>query len=178
MTLNDALNLTKDKRVFGLAEKGMSGRLALRFKTSDALSNFAKEYKFEDTSHLARWKVTGYPLTGGHVNVLYMDSKEAVFHSSNRGSDLPMYYMDAGQGQQVKFTALNAVARGMQCQEREASTSTSGLFPVPREPREMRQRAFLQRLNASADPKIGQVRQHDGAHTGETPPPKERKEGQ
>ena len=112
MTLNDALNLTKDKRVFGLAEKGMSGRLALRFKTSDALSNFAKEYKFEDTSHLARWKVTGYPLTGGHVNVLYMDSKEAVFHSSNRGSDLPMYYMDAGQGQQVKFIRHSMRWRG------------------------------------------------------------------
>ena len=36
--------------------------------------------------------------------------------------------MDAGQGQQVKFKALNALARGMQRQEREASTSGSDMF--------------------------------------------------
>ena len=193
MSLTDALNMTKDKRVFGLAEKGMSGRLALRFKTNDALANFAKEYKYDDTSRLARWKVSGYPLNGGlhgltlllgsrnwkDVSVVYMDSREAVFHSSNRGNDLPLYYMEAGQGQQVKFKALNAVARGMQRQEREAGTSSgNSMFPARRAPREERQKAFLQSLNEkSPNPKAGQVRQRAGDHTGGTPPPKERKEG-
>ena len=193
MSLTDAINMTKDKRVIGLAEKGMSGRLALRFKTNDALANFAKEYKYVDTSHLARWKVSGYPLNGGlhglslllgsrkwkDVSVVYMDSKEAVFHSSNRGNDLPLYYMEAGQGQQVKFKALNAVARGMQRQDREAGTSSgTSIFPERRAPREERQKVFLQRLNdKSPNPKASQVRQRSGDHTGETPPPKERKEG-
>ncbi|CAE7806403.1 CHLP [Symbiodinium sp. CCMP2592] len=57
---------------------------------------------------------------------------------------------NAGQGQQVKFKALNAE----------------------------RQKAFLQRLNDKGpNPKASQVRPREGAHTGETPPPKERKEG-
>ena len=56
-----------------------------------------------------------------NVNVSYLDFKEAAFHSSSRGCDLPLYYMDAGQGQQVKLKALNAVARGMQRASRERS---------------------------------------------------------
>ena len=75
MTLEDAFNLTKDERLFGLAEKGISGRLALRFKANEALPNVAKEYKCEDTSHLARRKVTGYPLTEGpHGLSLFLES--------------------------------------------------------------------------------------------------------
>ena len=183
-----ALKLAKNKRVFGLAEKGGSGRLALRFKDNQSLASFATEHKLDDTSKLARWKLSGFPIQGGlqgltrllearqwkDVVVLYMDDFQAVFHSSNRGDDLPMFYRKDDQGHQLRFKALNAVARGLQQSVRSGGQGDGPRrFPAPGDARSARQRAFLQGL-ASSDVRMSTPRRHTTqGHTGLTPPQKE-----
>ena len=135
VVLGDALNLAKDRRVFGLAEKGSTGLLALRFRDNDSLSKFAIERKMDATSSHARWKLTGFPIQGGlhaldtllsqkgwrDVHALFLDEKRAVFLSTNRGEDLstnrgedlPLLWRAGAQAHQLRFNAVNAVARAL-----------------------------------------------------------------
>ena len=63
--LADALLSAQDPTVFGLAEKGKKGRLALRFKTVEDMEKFAKANGVSDQVLLPRWKVSGIPVASG-----------------------------------------------------------------------------------------------------------------
>lgn len=96
-------------------------------RTTGALAEYATEKRMDDTSTLARWNITSFPAEAGlpglalllegraweGVTVIYTDEKTAVFHSTNRGNDLPLYLLPVQQTQQIKFKTANAVARGM-----------------------------------------------------------------
>ena len=65
LPLAKALVYASDARVMGVAEKGATGKLALRFRDVTVLSNFAKEKNFQDSSLWARWRITGFQVGAG-----------------------------------------------------------------------------------------------------------------
>ena len=78
--------------IYGVIEKGKTGRLALRFRAAEAMSGFANERGLEDTSALGRWKVTGIPVAAGmHVPTYakYVFTSGIVPHRSLSGRVTP-----------------------------------------------------------------------------------------
>jgi hypothetical protein len=180
--LDKALQLSSDPKVFGLVEKGKSGRLALRFQDGQSLSAFAVKHQMHDTSKVGRWKVSGIPLDAGiHglfellrslewgiLEIAFMDEYHAVFLADRRGQDVPAYFQRNGQPRQIKFKALNAAARGMVKHENMERTTASASTQVP-ESRAARQKKFLQDLESAAKtPQRGDKRNAEDK-TGETP---------
>ncbi|CAE7314212.1 hypothetical protein AK812_SmicGene29856 [Symbiodinium microadriaticum] len=162
LPLEKALVYASDARVMGVAEKGATGKLALRFRDVTVLSNFAKEKNFQDSSLWARWRITGFPVGAGihglhqlllqnhwsDVEVLYLDDRQAVFHAANRGDDKPLFYTASGQKHQLRFKALNSLARGMSKDARVATSSatkaTSVSTPTTRKDRQF---SFLREVD-------------------------------
>ena len=65
-SLEEARRLaTEDAASFGLAEKGKTGLLAVRFKTVDAASSFATRHSLFDSASVGRWKISGVPSSTG-----------------------------------------------------------------------------------------------------------------
>ncbi|CAK9030661.1 unnamed protein product [Durusdinium trenchii] len=65
ISLNDALLVAENAGALGVVEKGNKGRLALRFRSVEDLTTFAKSNKYDFDASLQRWKVTGVPLQAG-----------------------------------------------------------------------------------------------------------------
>ena len=189
LPLEKALVYASDARVMGVAEKGATGKLALRFRDVTVLSNFAKEKNFQDSSLWARWRITGFPVGAGihglhqlllqnhwsDVEVLYLDDRQAVFHAANRGDDKPLFYTASGQKHQLRFKALNSLARGMSKDARVATSSatkaTSVSTPTTRKDRQF---SFLREVDNAMVVELENAgtKRPPYDHTGETPEPK------
>ena len=88
----------RSKTVFGLAEKGQQGILALRFRSHGDLVCFAKANSYEQDLDLQRWKISGVPNAAGIAGlsellisigwevseVVYQDADHAVFTTPAR----------------------------------------------------------------------------------------------
>ena len=141
MSFDESLQLAKHDSARGLVEKGSSGRLAIRFESATACSEFARSQSLPDTSQLGRFKVTGIPIAAGlHglaelltarkwqlEQMVFMDDMHAIFLSKTRGLDDPLFWKAGNQPRQIRFKALNAVARGMA--RDAAAPSHSRVFP-------------------------------------------------
>jgi hypothetical protein len=185
-SLEGAIKMASDARVFGLAEKGSSGKLAFCFRDVAVLSSFAKEKNLEDCSRFARWKVTGFPIASGlhglhqllsstrwdEVDVLFLDERQGVFHSINKGDTAPVFYHMGGQPRQVRFKALNALARGMSQDARVQDRSQSSTAARTPDKRAQRQRAFLSKVSTEMQIETKPSNKRAGEKTGETPGPK------
>lgn len=192
----EALALSKDDAVMGMAEKGSNGLIALRFKDTEAAAKFAHKHNIE-VENLARWKITGVPMASGThglvdllrgqqwivKDVVYMDNRQAVFHSENKGSMIPMYYENQGQPMQIHIKAMNARAKELMKEdaiEKRAKPKAA--------PKRNAQFAFLSRVmpsfpleveeeEAKTPTQVPPKRQADG-HTGETPPQNRARNGE
>ena len=166
--LTDALLSAQDPTVFGLAEKGQKGRLALRFKTVADLEKFAQANGVSGQVLLPRWKVTGVPVTSGIAGlssllqklgwdvdqIIYHDSDHAVFTSTNKGKDAPAHFRTDGQPRSIQFKAVNSLSRALAKAESQASRAT--LFRKSEVA--SAQRAFLARVE-KADTQTSSPRQ-------------------
>ena len=140
-SLDNALVYTKEKDVFGVALKNaaMQPRLALRFMSQDALQKFAAEKKIDDVSHLGRWKLHGVPSFAGPVavyaileqkkwkvhEILYFSSKHCVFLAESKGDDAPMCFAHGIHSKQLRFEAINSIAKKQQAESSQASRASS-----------------------------------------------------
>ena len=152
--LTDALLSAQDPTVFGLAEKGQKGRLALRFKTVADLEKFAQANGVSGQVLLPRWKVTGVPVTSGIAGlsallqklgwdvdqIIYHDSDHAVFTSTNKGKDAPAHFRTDGQPRSIQFKAVNSLSLA----KAESQASRASLFRKSEVA--SAQRAFLARV--------------------------------
>ena len=112
--LADALLSAQDLTVYGLAEKGKKGHLALRFKTAEDMEKFAQANGVPGQVLLP--KVTGVPVTSGIAGlslllrklvwqvdqIVYHDDDHAVFTSTNKGKDAPAHFRTATWGHSVQ----------------------------------------------------------------------------
>eukprot|EP00435_Cladocopium_sp_Y103_P070750 s129_g36.t1 len=99
--LEDALAICEGAKALGVVEKGVKGRLAVRFRTEEELVAFAQANKYQYDNSVQRWKVSGVPLLAGlqglHqmlvslwwevVEVVYQGEDSAVFTSTNKGKE-------------------------------------------------------------------------------------------
>ena len=153
VTLQDALEAAKEASVFGLAEKGSQGFLALRFKNHGELTRYAKAHGHTHDWELQRWKVSGVPAATGIVGlhellnslswsvdeIIYQDEKHAVFTASAKGKSDPAHYTLDMQPRTIRFKALNATAKKAIAEE--SQTVRKQLFQTPN--RAAGQKAFL-----------------------------------
>ena len=188
--LTRALSYNSDESVLGLAEKGgesgRAPRYALRFRDQASLVRFASAHHVAHQAELGRWKLSGLPRDAGLVgiasilksrgwkftDILYYDNDHAVYLSNNRGDDGPLFFERDGQAHQLKFKAVNAVARGMardaSLAQRSATSSapaSSALAPALLSARCVSQAAWL----ASMAPTTPRDRRPRDEHTGATP---------
>ena len=185
-TLDEALAMAKDSRVYGLAEKGRSGLLALRFYDRASATAFAKERNIPDTASLGRWKITGVPLsTGLHglvelllslgwtgVDILFMDEKQAMVHATAAGDTAPLYYTIAGQAHPIQFKAVNAAAKeGAKAASQKTAEETR---QYRYDARRLAQREFLRGVQTQKTPLSPRAvpEKRPGVKTGESPEPK------
>ena len=182
--LDDALAICEGAKAIGVVEKGVKGRLAVRFRTEDELVSFAQANKYQYDNSVQRWKVSGIPLLAGlqglHqmlvslgwevVEVVYQGEDSAVFTSTNKGREAAAHFKYLDQPRGVRFKALNASAR----KESASSSQASRVVKSSVNERAQAQKAFLERLQASSiqsPTKQVAKRPHEGK-TGETPDPK------
>ena len=107
-----------------------------------------------------------------------MDSKHAIFLASVRGQDDPLFWKSGGQPRQIRFKALNAVARGMT--KMAATAAQNRRFPCLT-PQNQRRNNFVKNLIHDLDEPDESMRDQSAlkrgqpGRTGETPDPKEPK---
>ena len=194
-TLDEALVLARNDTVYGLAEKGKSGMLALRFRDGKAASAFATTHQLPDTTAVARWKISGVPSTSGlhglydllhsrkwqGVDVVFMDDRHAIFHATTMGDPSSLYYNQQGQAHPIQFKALNALAkaaakeRATQARSQPAASQAStAAAPAPK--RQAQQKEFLKQVMAEdkadvlmASPRQQADKRRPDGRTGETP---------
>ena len=93
--LPGALALAKNDGAYGVVEKGKEAayRYAIRFRTVEALQEFATKHSVPDTSHLGRWRLSGaHTAIGIHgrlafltahsweeVQILFLKQDEIIF---------------------------------------------------------------------------------------------------
>ena len=71
-----------------------------------------------------------------------------MLHAANRGDDKPLFYTASGQKHQLRFKALNSLARGMSKDARVASSSTTKATSVSTPTtRKDRQFSFLKEVD-------------------------------
>ena len=192
MSVDECLNLARDDQALGLIEKGSNGRLAIRFESSAICASFAQAKGLPDTSHLGRFKITGVPLSAGLHGlaellvsrkwkvdqIVFMDSKHAIFLASVRGQDDPLFWKSGGQPRQIRFKALNATARGMT--KMAATAAQNRRFPCLT-PQNQRRNNFVKNLIHDLDEPDesmcdqSALKRGPPGRTGETPDPKEPK---
>ena len=147
ISLENALQYTKETSVFGIALKNaaMQPRLALTFMSQDALQKFAAEKQIADISHLGRWKLHGIPSHAGPVaayaileqkkwkvnEILYFSPKHCVFLAESKGDDSPMCFEQGIHRKQLRFEAINSVAKKQQAESAQASRASSTPKPMP-----------------------------------------------
>ncbi len=145
-SLDCALQYTKETDVFGIALKNSAIQplLALRFMSQDALQKFAAEKHIADLSHLGRWKLHGVPSYTGPVavyaileqkkwkvhEILYFSPKHCVVLAESKGDESPMCFAHGIHRKQLKFQAINAVAKKQQAESSQASRASSTSKPM------------------------------------------------
>ena len=202
ISLDDALLVAESAGALGVVEKGNKGRLALRFRSVEDITTFAKSNKYDFDASLQRWKVTGVPLQAGiqglsHMlcslgwkvaEIVYQSENSAVFTTSNKGKEAPAHVRYLGQPRRIQFKALNAAAKQEAAKVSKASrgSGSDGGSGFDLGARAKAQQAFLQKLAAAAPEQIpipvdspkGSPRATDATkrpndgNTGETPGPK------
>ena len=109
------------------------------------------------------------------VEVLYLDDRQVVFHAANRGDDKPLFYTASGQKHQLRFKALNSLARGMSKDARVAASSatkaTSVSTPTTRRDRQF---SFLKEVDNAMVVELENAgtKRPSNDRTGDTPEPK------
>ena len=61
--------------------------------------------------------------------ILYQNDRHCVFLASEKGEDGPLYYQQGIHAKQLKFEALNAIARGQQASTAQAARSNKSAQP-------------------------------------------------
>ena len=136
--LDIALAHTKNSPdIFGVAMKNASAqpRFALRFLDITKLQQYAKENSLDDVSHLGRWKLQGVPVHSGPIGaltvlqdrkwdvreIIYFNARHCIFVAAARGDASPIYFENGKHRQQLRFEAVNAVARQQQAEAAQAA---------------------------------------------------------
>ena len=192
--LPGALALAKNDGAYGVVEKGKEAayRYAIRFRTVEALQEFATKHSVPDTSHLGRWRLSGaHTATGIHgclafltahsweeVQILFLKQDEIIFLASKCGQLGPMHYEFDGSMRQLRFKALDKRAEFLSKEASQASRTTTTRVNRRTDAR-MSQEAFLKQVmpDSSTAPGKEQAKRPTVAKTGDTPEPKVRKEG-
>lgn len=180
-SLQDAMEHTTSKDIQGVAMKNAaySPRYALRFNTPDDLKKYAQEHGIEDYSHLGRWKLHGVPSHSGPIGVytvlqqrnwnvhevLYCNSKHSVFVAQEKGDDSPICIEVGSHKKQLRFEAVNAVARTQQSQAAQASRSKPSAVPKPKNQAD----AFWKKAAAECVVRQAPPKRPADGPTGETP---------
>ena len=98
-----------------------------------------------------------------------------MLHAANRGDDKPLFYTASGQKHQLRFKALNSLARGMSKDARVASSSTTKATSVSTPTtRKDRQFSFLKEVDNAmvVELEAAGTKRPQNHHTEETPDPK------
>ncbi len=177
--LDTALDMAKDDTARGLAEKG-TGRLAVRFDDVAAAAAFARTHNLEDSTAIARWKISGVPqAAGAHglyellvaqgwkvTDIVYMDPTHAIFYAENRG-EVDMHYVDQGQSVPIHVKAVNARARELAKETAQAERARAQEAPTKRNL--MFYFAQAAAAEPKAEPKGAGLKRPASGHTGATP---------
>ena len=165
--LEDALAICAGAKALGVVEKGVKGRLAVRFRTEEELVAFAQANKYQYDSSVQCWKVSGVPLLAGlqglHqmlvslgwevVEVVYQGEDSAVFTSTNKGKEAPAHFRYLDQPRGVRFKALNASAR----KDSASSSQTNRIARSNTNERAQAQKAFLEKNTIGTLPVTSQA---------------------
>ena len=198
-TAEGAQELAKGDNVYGFTKKGppLQPRFAIRFRTLQALTDFAAKNHIESNALLARWKLSGTHVSMGlhgalaflteqrwaDVEILYVAEHQVVFVTSNVGHSQPCHYTYLGVPRQLRYKALNTKAREMHKQANQTAAAASAAAPAAREKTNAdRQKEFLARVQAArpkqptqhASPRKAEQEKREAiGRTGETPEGKE-----
>ncbi|CAK0900853.1 unnamed protein product, partial [Prorocentrum cordatum] len=124
-SLKKALDYASKPDAMGLAEKGKTGRLAIRFEDEAQMEAFARKHNIDCITGVGRWKVTGLPVSMGTAGmiellmalrwevkeILYYDAKQTVFLAQGVGNHAPSHFLSHGQPRSIEFKAPNAAAK-------------------------------------------------------------------
>ena len=178
-THEDAITLRDQSHAVGLAFKRSSQgpKFGLRFASESALEQFCQTHNLGDKFKWGRFKASNIPSSVGFAGlhamlaphkwevqeVEYFGEDHAVFLASKKGSVMEMYWKDhRGRKMPVKIQALNAKGREMSAAASQSSRATSHL---QNDARRQKQKESLPKRESNGN-------------TGETPPPKQRKEAE
>lgn len=197
VSLESSLRMATDPACFGIARKGGGARakLAIRFRSKDALAAFAKANNIRDTSSYGRWKITGIDVTVGtfgllgflvergftETEVLYLKDSCGVFLSVQCGDTMPGYYVCNGSKRQFTFKALNSVAK-TQAAEKSQASRPSAASAASNSSAEKQQAFFRQvhkpnpKLAAPASPRPEAAKHKTEGKSGMTPDGKTHKD--
>ena len=106
--------------------------------------NSLVEKHITDLSHLGRWKLHGVPSYAGPVavyaileqkkwkvhEILYFSPKHCIFLAESKGDDSPMCFAHGIHRKQLRFEAINAVAKKQQAESSQASRASSTSKPM------------------------------------------------
>ena len=115
-------------------------RFAIRFNTVDDIESFTKEKELPTYINTSRWRLEGVSPTIGAAGIiqfletkgwsihelLYCGERHAVYTATKMGSVGPMFYRHPGSTpQQLRFKALNSLAKKEQAAASQADRSKS-----------------------------------------------------
>ena len=201
MLYEEALALSNNDTCNGLIVKNakVQPRFAIRFSSTQELSAFARTNALPDNSDKGRWRIEGIDSTIGSAGIitfleskgwnvdelLYCGARHGVYTASQVGQIGPMHYKLPGNvTQQIRFKALNSVAKKAHSDASKASrtsgSAASTAAPTTEGQKKTEYLRALKTIDLTATPASPRVktaadkRNAQGlGHTGTTPPSKQ-----
>lgn len=194
----DSLALAEHGSAMGLIAKKVvsthhdlqSGSILLKTLTE----SFTKEKELPTYINTSRWRLEGVSPTIGSAGIiqfletkgwsihelLYCGERHAVYTATKMGSVGPMYYRHPGStSQQLRFKALNSLARKEQAAASQAERSKTTASTAAVSSSSQKRTAFLRTLTShtalQASPKREAASRPPPGNTGQTPPPKQQR---
>lgn len=192
----DSLALAEHGSAMGLIAKNSkhTPRFAIRFNTVDDIESFTKEKELPTYINTSRWRLEGVSPTSGAAGIvqfletkgwsihelLYCGERHAVYTATKMGSVGPMFYRHPGSTpQQLRFKALNSLAKKEQAAASQADRSKSTASNAAGTSSSQKRTTFLRTLtpqtSIQASPKKGATSRPLPGNTGQTPPPKQQR---
>lgn len=192
----DSLALAEHGSAMGLIAKNSkhTPRFAIRFNTVDDIESFTKEKELPTYINTSRWRLEGVSPTIGAAGIvqfletkgwsihelLYCGERHAVYTATKMGSVGPMFYRHPGSTpQQLRFKALNSLAKKEQAAASQADRSKSTASNAAGTSSSQKRTTFLRTLtpqtSIQASPKKGATSRPLPGNTGQTPPPKQQR---
>jgi hypothetical protein len=200
MLYEEALALSNNDTCNGLIVKNakVQPRFAIRFSSTQELSAFARTNALPDNSDKGRWRIEGIDSTIGSAGIitfleskgwnvdelLYCGARHGVYTASQVGQIGPMHYKLPGNvTQQIRFKALNSVAKKAHSEASKASrtngSAASTAAPTTEGQKKTEYLRALKTIDLTATPASPRVKTADKrnaqglGHTGTTPPSKQ-----